>query len=77
MIYGKSPICIAILDTGVALVQDLCLPHNRIAAAVDFVNRRSGNGYDDNAHGTHVPCHHLNTLDKCRQTVVFVNGHAA
>ena len=53
MINRRNPICIAILDTGVAPVQDLVLPHNRIVAAADFVSGRR-EPYDDNAHGTHV-----------------------
>ena len=48
-------ISIAILDTGVAPVQDLTLPENRILASVDFINKRE-HPYDDNGHGTHVPC---------------------
>ena len=41
-------VSIAILDTGVAPVDDL-----RLLANVDFVNRRQ-HPYDDNGHGTHV-----------------------
>jgi len=43
-------VSIAILDTGVAPVDDL-----RLLANVDFVNRRQ-HPYDDNGHGTHVRC---------------------
>jgi len=46
-------ISIAVLDTGVAPVNDLTLPQNRILANVDFINKRP-HAYDDNGHGTHV-----------------------
>jgi len=49
---GKG-IGIAILDTGVAFVDDLTLPRNRITAFVDMVNNQN-EPYDDNAHGCHV-----------------------
>ncbi|MDR1703280.1 MAG: S8 family peptidase [Clostridiales bacterium] len=49
---GKG-IGIAVLDTGVGKVRDLCEPVNRIAAFVDFIAGKS-EPYDDNAHGTHV-----------------------
>jgi len=49
---GKG-IGIAILDTGVAPVDDLILPTNRLTTFVDMVNNRN-TPYDDNAHGTHV-----------------------
>ncbi|MCL2591978.1 MAG: hypothetical protein FWD82_01310 [Defluviitaleaceae bacterium] len=47
-------VTIAILDTGVSLVDDLCLPRNRIIAFKDFVGGKA-EAYDDNGHGTHVP----------------------
>lgn len=46
-------VTIAVLDTGVAGVADLTLPHNRILAFKDIVNGK-GLPYDDNGHGTHV-----------------------
>ena len=46
-------ISIAILDTGVAPVNDLGLPKSRILASVDFINGHT-HPYDDNGHGTHV-----------------------
>ncbi len=46
-------ITIAVLDTGVAPVDDLVLPKNRIIAFKDFVNGET-EPYDDNCHGTHV-----------------------
>lgn len=49
---GKS-IGIAILDTGIAPVDDLIKPRNRILGFKDFVNNKS-DPYDDNGHGTHV-----------------------
>ncbi len=44
---------IAILDTGVAPVDDLSKPRNRVVAFKDFVNGKVV-AYDDNGHGTHV-----------------------
>ena len=46
-------VTIAILDTGVAPVEDLTTPRNRIVAFVDFIKSQV-HPYDDNAHGTHV-----------------------
>jgi len=46
-------VTIAILDTGIAPVDDLVTPRNRIVAFADFINGRKV-PYDDNAHGTHV-----------------------
>ena len=46
-------VTIAILDTGASLVNDLCLPRNRIIAFKDIVGGKS-EPYDDNGHGTHV-----------------------
>jgi serine protease AprX len=51
--YTGKGIGIAILDTGIAPLDDFTLPSNRIAAFVDIVNSRE-EPYDDNAHGTHV-----------------------
>lgn len=51
-ITGRA-IGIAILDTGVTLVQDLTTPHQRVTAFVDLVHGEVG-PYDDNGHGTHV-----------------------
>jgi len=51
-ITGKG-VAIAILDTGVARVEDLVKPRNRIVAFKDFVKGRT-EAYDDNGHGTHV-----------------------
>jgi len=47
--YG---ITIAVLDTGVSPVADLCSTKNRLIAFKDFVNGRR-QPYDDNGHGTH------------------------
>jgi serine protease AprX len=49
----NNPVGIAILDTGVAPLDDFILPSNRLIAFVDIVNNRN-EPYDDNAHGTHV-----------------------
>ena len=49
---GKS-VTVAVLDTGVAPVDDLTKPQNRLLAFVDFINRMA-EAYDDNGHGTHV-----------------------
>ena len=46
-------VTIAVLDTGVAPVDDLTAPRNRLIGFADFVNGRT-KAYDDNAHGTHV-----------------------
>jgi len=51
-IFGRG-VTIAILDTGVSPVTDLCSPVNRLLAFKDFVNGRK-QPYDDNGHGTHV-----------------------
>ena len=48
-------VTIAVLDTGVAPVEDLTMPRNRLVGFVDFVNGQM-RPYDDNAHGTHVRC---------------------
>lgn len=49
---GKN-IGIAILDTGIAGVDDFTKPYNRIIGFKDFVNNQK-DPYDDNGHGTHV-----------------------
>lgn len=46
-------VTIAVLDTGIAPVEDFTNPFNRIVHFKDFVNNKS-KPYDDNAHGTHV-----------------------
>lgn len=51
-ILGRG-VSIAVLDTGVAPVEDLILPRNRIIAFKDFINDIK-ESYDDNGHGTHV-----------------------
>jgi len=51
--YSGKGIGIAVLDTGVALHDDLVKPTNRIIAFKDFINDRS-RPYDDDGHGTHV-----------------------
>lgn len=49
---GKG-ITIAVLDTGIAPIDDFIKPKNRIIAFKDFVNNKT-TPYDDNGHGTHV-----------------------
>lgn len=51
--YSGKGIGVAVLDTGVALHDDLVKPSNRIIAFKDFINDRS-RPYDDDGHGTHV-----------------------
>ncbi|MCL2699065.1 MAG: S8 family peptidase [Defluviitaleaceae bacterium] len=46
-------VSIAVLDTGVARVDDLAKPQSRLLAFADFVNGKA-EAYDDNGHGTHV-----------------------
>jgi len=46
-------VAIAILDTGVAPVDDFGIGGSRILTSVDFVNNKK-HPYDDNGHGTHV-----------------------
>jgi serine protease AprX len=46
-------ITVAVLDSGIAAVDDLALPSSRIVASVDFTGTPSGNG-DPGGHGTHV-----------------------
>jgi serine protease AprX len=57
-------VSIAVLDTGVAPVDDLTKPQNRLLAFTDFVNSKTA-AYDDNGHGTHVHLfrsHRIKTL---------------
>lgn len=51
--YEGAGIGIAVLDTGISLVDDFLQPRQRIAAFRDFVNGKT-TPYDDNGHGTHV-----------------------
>lgn len=51
--YTGKDIGIAILDTGIDLLEDFTKPRNRIIAFKDFINNRA-RPYDDNGHGTHV-----------------------
>ncbi len=53
--YKGKNIGIAILDTGISPVEDFLLPYNRIVAFRDFVGNKI-TPYDDNGHGTHMPC---------------------
>lgn len=48
-------VTVAVIDTGVAPHYDLTRPKNRIIGFKDFVNNKT-RPYDDNGHGTHVPC---------------------
>ncbi len=45
--------CVAIIDTGVYLTPDICMPKNRIVKFVDLINNKTI-PYDDNGHGTFV-----------------------
>ena len=49
---GKG-VCLAVIDTGIDVHTDLCVPMNRIRHFVDFVGGEQ-NPYDDNGHGTFV-----------------------
>lgn len=51
-IYGKN-VGVAVIDTGVDSILDLCIPKNRIIKFIDFVSK-SQTPYDDNGHGTFV-----------------------
>lgn len=51
-VNGKD-ITIAILDTGIAPIEDFTKPRNRIIGFKDFINNKTA-AYDDNGHGTHV-----------------------
>lgn len=66
--YQGKNIGIAILDTGISPVDDFVLPYNRIVAFRDFVGKKTA-PYDDNGHGTHVPCH------KSKKSTFPVNCH--
>jgi len=44
-----------VVDSGVAPHKDLTVPTNRIIGFKDFVNNET-EPYDDNGHGTQVPC---------------------
>lgn len=44
---------VAVIDTGIAPIADLCVPTNRIVHFKDFVNNQK-QPYDDNGHGTFV-----------------------
>lgn len=46
-------VALAVIDTGVDVHTDLCVPRNRIRHFVDFVGGEQ-NPYDDNGHGTFV-----------------------
>lgn len=46
-------VTIAVIDTGIAPIDDFTVPKNRIIAFKDFVNNKTV-PYDDNGHGTHV-----------------------
>ncbi|HLR34671.1 MAG TPA: hypothetical protein VK071_04990 [Tissierellales bacterium] len=46
---------VAVVDSGVAPHKDLTVPTNRIIGFKDFVNNET-EPYDDNGHGTQVPC---------------------
>lgn len=51
--YSGEDITVAVIDTGVALHQDLTRPYNRIVGFKDFIKNKDA-PYDDNGHGTHV-----------------------
>jgi len=53
--FEGEGITVAVIDTGVAPHDDLIKPINRIVDFKDFVNNKK-TPYDDNGHGTHVPC---------------------
>ena len=50
--FGKD-VCVAIIDTGVSAMLDLCVPQNRIVFFKDFINDKVL-PYDDNGHGTFI-----------------------
>lgn len=52
-LYGKG-IGVAVIDTGVAPILDLCVPVKRIVKFVDFTDKSLTSPYDDNGHGTFV-----------------------
>ena len=51
--YSGKNITIAILDTGIAPINDFVYPKNRIMCFKDFINNKT-EPYDDNGHGTHL-----------------------
>lgn len=53
--YEGEGITVAVIDTGVAPHYDLTRPSNRIVGFKDMINSKE-NPYDDNGHGTQVPC---------------------
>lgn len=53
-VYSKNyDFTVAVIDTGVAPILDLCVPTNRIVHSEDFVNGLNY-PYDDNGHGTFI-----------------------
>ena len=53
--FEGEGVTIAIIDTGVSPHNDLIKPRNRLVGFKDLVNNKES-AYDDNGHGTHVPC---------------------
>ena len=53
--YMGEGITVALVDTGTSPHNDLIMPDERIIGFKDFVNNRDY-PYDDNGHGTQVPC---------------------
>lgn len=52
--HGEG-VTIAVVDTGVSPHYDLVRPTNRLIGFKDIINNRTS-PYDDNGHGTQVPC---------------------
>ncbi len=53
-LQAKQPkFTVAVIDTGVQPIADLCIPQNRLVHFEDFVNQKTA-PYDDNGHGTFV-----------------------
>jgi serine protease AprX len=48
-----SGVVLAVIDTGIDVHTDICVPRNRIRHFVDFIGDNQ-NPYDDNGHGTFV-----------------------